>query len=88
LTRLFLASCTALELIHEPRNSRLSPALSRNSAAQVVVVGLAQLMRRYQDYRVLMDAQPFLRELASYKPVLDVQAFAQGPGDIAVFATI
>ena len=42
LTRLFLASCTALELIHEPRNSRLSPSLSRNSAAQVVVVGLLE----------------------------------------------
>ena len=35
LARLFLASCTALKLIHEPRNSRLSPSLSRNSAAQV-----------------------------------------------------
>ncbi len=39
----FLASCTALELIHKLRNSRLSPSLSRNSAAQVVVVGLSQL---------------------------------------------
>ena len=35
LARLLFASCTALELIHDPRNSRLSPSLSRNSAAQV-----------------------------------------------------
>jgi hypothetical protein len=41
LARLFLASCTALELIHEPRNSRLSPSLSKNSAAQVVAAGWA-----------------------------------------------
>ena len=39
----FLASCTALELIHEPRNSRLSPSLSKNSAAQVVAAGFSQL---------------------------------------------
>jgi hypothetical protein len=57
-------------------------------AVETTFAGFDTLMRRYQDYRVLMDAQPFLRELASYKPVLDVQAFAQGPGDIAVFATI
>jgi hypothetical protein len=36
LARLFFASCTALELIHEPRHSLLSPSLSKNSAAQVV----------------------------------------------------
>jgi len=43
LARLFLASCTALELIHEPRNSRPSPSLSKNSAAQVVAAGFSQL---------------------------------------------
>ena len=42
LALLFLASCTAPDLIHEPRNSLLSPSLSQNSAAQVVVVGLLQ----------------------------------------------
>jgi hypothetical protein len=43
LARLFLASCTALELIHEPRDSQLSPSLSKNSAAQVVAAGFSQL---------------------------------------------
>ncbi len=43
LTRLFLASCTALELIHDPGNSRLSTSLSKNSAAQVVAAGFPQL---------------------------------------------
>jgi hypothetical protein len=38
LARLFFASCTALELIHEPRHSLLSPSLSKNSAAQVECV--------------------------------------------------
>ena len=38
LTCLFFASCIALELIHEPRHSLLSPSLSKNSAAQVVAV--------------------------------------------------
>ena len=42
LALLFLASGTAPDLIHEPRNSLLSPSLSKNSAAQVVVVGLLQ----------------------------------------------
>jgi hypothetical protein len=42
LARLFLASCTVLELIHEPRNSRLSQSLSKNSAAQVAA-GFPQL---------------------------------------------
>jgi hypothetical protein len=35
--------CTALELIHEPRHSLLSPSLSKNSAAQVVAAGFFQL---------------------------------------------
>jgi hypothetical protein len=43
LVRRFLASCTALECNHEPRNSLLSPSLSRNSAAHVVVAGFFQL---------------------------------------------
>jgi hypothetical protein len=43
LARLFLASCAALELIHEPRNSLLSPFLSKNSAAQVVAACFSQL---------------------------------------------
>ena len=43
LARVFLASCTALELIHEPRNSRLSPSLRKNSAAQVVAAGFSHL---------------------------------------------
>jgi hypothetical protein len=43
LARLFLASCTALDLIHEPRNSLLSPSLGKNSAAQVVAAGFFQL---------------------------------------------
>jgi len=42
LARLFLASCTALELIQEPRHSLLSPSRNRNSAAQVVAAGLFQ----------------------------------------------
>ena len=43
LASLFLASCTEFELIHGPRNSRLSPSLSKNSAAQVVAAGFSQL---------------------------------------------
>ncbi len=44
------------------------------------------LIQGYQDYEALTDvqAQQFLRD----KPVLVVQPFAQGPVDIAVFATI
>jgi len=42
LALLFLASGTAPDLIHEPTNSLLFPSLSKNSAAQVVVVGLFQ----------------------------------------------
>ena len=42
LALLFLASGTAPDLIHEPNSSLLSPSLSKNSAAQVVVVGLFQ----------------------------------------------
>ena len=42
LARLFFASCTALESIHELRHSLLSPSLSKNSAAQVVAASLFQ----------------------------------------------
>jgi hypothetical protein len=38
--RLLLASWMLPELIHEPKNSRLSPALNRNSAAYVVAAGI------------------------------------------------
>ena len=43
LARRFLASCTAFECNHEPRNSLLSPSLSRNSAAHVVAVSFFHL---------------------------------------------
>jgi hypothetical protein len=42
LARLFLTSCTALELIQDPRHSLLSPSRNRNSAAHVVAAGLFQ----------------------------------------------
>ena len=42
LARLFFASCTALELIQDPRHSLLSPSRNKNSAAQVVAAGLLQ----------------------------------------------
>jgi hypothetical protein len=57
-------------------------------AVAVPFAGFDTLMRRYQEYRALEDPQPFLRDRASYKPVLGIQAFTQGQGDIAVFATI
>ena len=34
LDSLFLASCTALELIHEPRNSLISPSLSEGKSEE------------------------------------------------------
>jgi len=48
-------------------------------------------MRGYQDYRALLDDNArltFLKERVSYRPVLGVPPFGQGPGDIAVFAYI
>ena len=40
IARLLLASRMVPELIHEPKNPRLSPALNRNSAAHVVAAGV------------------------------------------------
>ena len=44
LARRFLASSTALEFNYEPRNSLLSPSLSKNSAAQVVAAGFSSCL--------------------------------------------
>ena len=53
--------------------------------------GFNTLMRGYQDYLAMADAQTrttFTRDCLTYKPVLGVPPFAQGPGYIAVFAAI
>jgi hypothetical protein len=51
-------------------------------------VGFNTLLCGYQEYIALADLQQFLRDHASYKPVLGVTVFDQGPGDIAVFAAL
>ena len=43
---------STLELIHKPRNSRLSPSLSRNSAAQVVAAGFCAIQCRWSTGRL------------------------------------
>ncbi len=50
-----------------------------------------KLMQGFQDYLALTDDQAhltFIKECVSYRPVLGVQPFAQGQGDIALFPAI
>ena len=66
LARLFLASCTALELTHEPTNSRLSPSLSKNSAAQVVAAGFTGCYNFKKRFRVKKRFSCPLLEVVAY----------------------
>ena len=52
--------------------------------------GFDTLLGGYQDYLALYAQARglFIRDRLSYKPVLGVPPFAQGPGDIAVFSAI
>ena len=55
------------------------------------IAGFDQLTNGYQDYQALVDnaaRRAFLDERKSYRPVLGVPPFGQGPGDITVFAAI
>ena len=52
--------------------------------------GLAQLTEAYTQFIGLEAAEQraYLLERQSYKPVLGVAPFSQGPGDISTFAAI
>ena len=55
-----------------------------------ILPGLAQLHEAYTHFIGLGEAEQrtYLQERKSYKPVLGVAPFSQGPGDIATFAAI
>ena len=67
----------------------VGPAAGDMSAA-VNFGGFDTLLGGYQDYLALYAQARglFIRDRLSYKPVLGVPPFAQGPGDIAVFSAI
>jgi hypothetical protein len=71
---------TVLEALETATLARVGPATGSMTVA-ANFAGFDTLMRGYQDYLDLEDPQPFLRDHTSYKPVLVVPAFAQGPGD-------